>query len=275
MTSAAGWEALAAVLTTPGPKAKVQAALAAVPHPSSRMDLAGWIAPPERPARPPRPALAPPQAMPRRRVGSLKGRIALLHALAHIEFNAIDLAYDMALRFAPALAALGLDWRQFVSDWIKVGVEEASHFKALSDRLEVLGASYGDLPAHDGLWETAARTTDDVLARLALAPLVLEARGLDVTPKIIDDLEQVGETTSALILRGIYTDEIGHVRLGAEWFKRVSTVRGLDPEAAFRRLVAIRFTGELKPPFNEEARTAAGLPARYYEAAPAPPGGNR
>lgn len=275
MTPEAGWGALAAVLTTPGPEAKVQAALAAAPFRSSGLDLDDWIAPPDRPARPPLPAFAAPQAMPRRRVGSLKGRVALLHALAHIEFNAIDLAFDMALRFAPAIAALGLDWRQFVSDWIKVGGEEASHFNALSDRLEDLGASYGALPAHDGLWETAARTADDVLARLALAPLVLEARGLDVTPKIIDDLEQVGDAASALILRGIYADEIGHVRLGAEWFRRISEVRGLDPEAAFRRLVAIRFTGELKPPFNEEARTAAGLPPRYYESVPAPAGENR
>ncbi|NWG72620.1 MAG: ferritin-like domain-containing protein [Parvularculaceae bacterium] len=271
MTKAGGWALLLAVLTTSDARAKAEAAVRAS-RSLADLDLQGWVAPPDRPARPPEPILAPPQRMPRRRLGSQKGRAALLHALAHIEFNAIDLAADLALRFAPAIAGMGLDWRRFVFEWTEIGAEEANHFSKLSRRLQDFGGHYGALPAHDGLWESAARTSDDVLARLAIAPLVLEARGLDVTPKIIADLENAGDRASAAILEVIYAEEVGHVRTGAAWFAEVARARGLEPDPAFRQLVAERFRGQLKPPFNFEARSAAGLPRSFYDpqASPAP-----
>ena len=260
------WLDLAAVLDTAAPEDKTAAAL--MPG-ALRLELADWTPPPTRPARPALPVLISPHRTPRRRLGSERGRVALIHALAHIEFNAIDLAFDMALRFAPAVEALGLDWRAFVSEWSGVGAEEASHFSALSGRLAEMGSAYGALPAHDGLWETAARTADDVLARLALAPLVLEARGLDVTPKLMVDLRAVGDVPTAGILERIYQDEIGHVAVGARWFDAVAGVRKLDPAAAFRRLVEERFRSPLKPPFNESARTLAGLRREFYDPTPA------
>jgi uncharacterized ferritin-like protein (DUF455 family) len=199
--------------------------------------------------------------MPRRRnFGSLAGRIALIHALAHIELNAIDLAWDIIARFADAATP-----RQFCDDWVGVAAEEAAHFALLADRLAALGVSYGALPAHDGLWEAAETTTHDLLARLAIVPLVLEARGLDVTPEMVLRLERAGDLASAAILRRIYEDEIGHVRVGATWFERICRQRGLDPETMFHELVRRHFTGVLKPPFNRGARDAANLPATYYE----------
>jgi uncharacterized ferritin-like protein (DUF455 family) len=221
----------------------------------------GSAAPPSRPARPARPVLLPPRDMPKRRnFGSLAGRIALLHALAHIELNAIDLAWDILARFGePALP------RDFYGDWVGVAAEEAEHFALLGERLAALGAAYGDLPAHDGLWEAAARTAHDLLARLAVVPLVLEARGLDVTPEMILRLERAGDADSAAVLRRIYRDEIGHVAVGMRWFAWLCHHRGLDPEVAFHDCVRRHFTGALKPPFNAEARAAAGFPANYYE----------
>jgi uncharacterized ferritin-like protein (DUF455 family) len=229
----------------------------------------GRAAPPPRPARPPRPPLLPPRAMPKRRnFGSPSGRIALLHALAHIELNAIDLAWDLVARFGdPGLP------RAFFTDWVAVAAEEAAHFGLLATRLQALGAAYGDLPAHDGLWEAAAATAHDPVARLAIVPLVLEARGLDVTPDMILRLERAGDADSAAVLATIYRDEIGHVAAGARWFVFVCRARGLDPRAAFGTAVARHFTGALKPPFNRAARDAAGFPAAYYEepACAAPP----
>ena len=213
------------------------------------------------PARPERPLLLPPRDMPKRRnFGSDSGRIALLHALAHIELNAVDLAWDIVARFSGA----GLP-RGFYSDWVEVAAEEAEHFALLAGRLAALGATYGDLPAHDGMWEAAANTAHDLLARLALVPLVLEARGLDVTPEMICRLERAGDSDSARILTRIYEDEIGHVAVGARWFEWLCHERRLDPEAAFHELVRRHFTGSLKPPFNHAAREAAGFPASYYE----------
>lgn len=202
--------------------------------------------------------------MPRRRLSSAAGRVALLHAVAHIEFNAIDLAFDMAARFAPAIDAADLDADRFVADWIGVGADEARHFDLVCDRLKALGAAYGDLPAHGGLWEAADATADDALARLAVAPMVLEARGLDVTPDMIAKLKAVGDDESAGVLQVIYRDEIGHVATGRRWFDALCAARGSDPETTFKRLVRARFRGLLKPPFNTEARAAAGLPERYY-----------
>jgi uncharacterized ferritin-like protein (DUF455 family) len=217
--------------------------------------------PPPRPARPARPVLCPPRDMPRRRnFGSTGGRIALIHALAHIELNAIDLAWDIIARFPGGDLPLA-----FYDEWVGVAAEEAEHFTLLADRLGAVGATYGDLPAHDGLWEAAAATAHDLLARLAIVPLVLEARGLDVTPEMTLRLERAGDEASAAILRRIYDDEIGHVAVGARWFEQLCRQRGLDPEAVFHDKVRRHFTGALKPPFNRKARDAAGLPQRWYE----------
>ena len=221
----------------------------------------GAAMPPARPARPDRPQLRPPRDMPKRRnFGSRAGRIALIHALAHIELNAIDLGWDIVARFA----GIGLPCG-FFDDWVGVAAEEAAHFELLAGRLADFGAHYGDLPAHDGLWEAAAATADDVLARLAIVPLVLEARGLDVTPQMAARLERAGDARSAEILQHIYQQEIGHVAIGRYWFDHLCRERGLVPEQVFGDRVARCFKGELKPPFNHEARAAAGFPARYYE----------
>ena len=186
-------------------------------------------------------------------------RIALLHALAHIELNAIDLAWDIAARF-PGQP------RAFYDDWVAVGADEARHFLMLSDRLDACGAAYGDLPAHDGLWQAAMDTADDLLARLAVVPLVLEARGLDVTPAMIERLERAGDDASAAILAVIYREEVGHVATGMRWFMHVCGERGVEPETTWKAIVAQRFRGRIKPPFNIEARERAGLPASYYAA---------
>jgi uncharacterized ferritin-like protein (DUF455 family) len=221
----------------------------------------GRAMPPARPARPERPLLRPPKEMPKRRAfGSPAGRVALIHALAHIELNAIDLAWDLAARFAGAEMP-----RAFFDDWVEVAAEEACHFELLAGRLAELGAGYGELPAHDGLWEAAAATADDLLARLAVVPLVLEARGLDVTPEMAARLERAVDAASAEILRRIYRDEIGHVPIGLRWFDRICLERGLNPEAVFHERVRRFFKGELKPPLNHQARAAAGFPRRYYE----------
>jgi uncharacterized ferritin-like protein (DUF455 family) len=221
----------------------------------------GCALPPPHPARPDLPLLRPPKEMSKRRsFGSWAGRVALLHALAHIELNAIDLAWDLVVRFS----AENLP-RAFFDDWVGVAAEEAHHFELLAGRLGNFGAGYGDLPAHDGLWEAAAATADDLLARLAVIPLVLEARGLDVTPEMAARLERAGDTQSAAILHRIHRDEIGHVAVGLRWFEYLCGIRGLVPEAVFHERVRRCFKGDLKPPFNHAARTAAGFPARYYE----------
>jgi len=221
----------------------------------------GDTAPPIRPARPVRPELRPPRDMPKRRnFGSRAGRSALLHALAHIELNAIDLAWDIVARFADT----GLP-RDFFADWVGVAAEEAEHFLLLAGRLGEFGVTYGDLPAHDGLWEAAAATAGDLLARLAVVPLVLEARGLDVTPEMAARLERAGDVASAAVLQLIYQQEIGHVAVGRRWFDRLCLARGLDPAQAFQDRVRRFFKGELKPPFNHSARSAAGFPPHYYE----------
>lgn len=231
----------------------------------ARADLQSFAAaPPDRPARPARPILVAPADVPRRKPGSLPGRVALLHAIAHIEFNAIDLAFDMAARFAAEIDAAGLDATAFVRDWAGVGADEARHFAMLAARLEALGARYGDLPAHDGLWDAATATRGGVLLRLAVAPMGLEARGLDVTPAMRDKLIHAGDTESASVLGVILADEIGHVAAGARWFAALCANRGLDPEATFRQARAEAGAGAQKPPFNIAARTEAGLPPAYY-----------
>jgi uncharacterized ferritin-like protein (DUF455 family) len=249
------------ILATADPAAKASASrqLAEI-WDAGELDV-GCSLPPLRSARPARPQLRPPKEMPKRRAfGSPAGRIALLHALAHIELNAIDLAWDIIARFSHEPLP-----RAFFDDWVGVAAEEALHFEMLVQRLAVFGARYGDLPAHDGLWESAAATADDLLARLAVVPLVLEARGLDVTPEMAATLERVGDQESAAVLRRIYCDEIGHVAVGVRWFDELCRAGGLIPEEKFHELVPRYFKGELKPPFNHEARAAAEFPARYYE----------
>jgi uncharacterized ferritin-like protein (DUF455 family) len=255
-------EAAVSVLNAPWPadKTRLTHAMAAAWRGGEIADI-GVAAPPSRPARPAAPELRPPRDMPRRRkAGSRAGRIALLHALAHIELNAIDLACDIIARFG----AENLP-RDFHDDWVTVADEEARHFGLLSDRLAAYDAHYGDLPAHDGLWRAAEETAGDILARLAVVPLVLEARGLDVTPTITENLRRAGDTASAAALDIIYRDEIGHVEIGRRWFERLCGERGLAPVATYHRLVRAHFSGTLKPPFNEAARRLAGFDRRYYE----------
>lgn len=220
----------------------------------------GNARPPDRPARPAHPKLRPPRDMPRRRAGKgMAARTALLHALAHIELNAIDLAWDIIARFADQDLP-----RAFFDDWVAVAADEARHFTLLATRLADFDAAYGDLPAHDGLWEAASETGHDLLARLAVVPMVLEARGLDVTPGMIERMHQFGDTESAGILEVIYADEIGHVATGCRWFEWVCARRGATPTAVWQDLVGRHFRGVLKEPFNETAREQAGLASTYY-----------
>lgn len=218
---------------------------------------------PDRPARPPHPRLVPPHLVPKRKINrGTAGRVALLHAVAHIELNAIDLAWDLIARFAAGLP------HAFADDWVGVAAEEAEHFALIAGRLGELGAAYGDLPAHDGLWQTALATRHDLAARLAVVPLVLEARGLDVTPGMIAKLRAAGDGASAEVLEVIYRQEIGHVAAGRRWFEHVCAERGWPPQESWRGLVRRHFKGSLKPPFNTDARRRAGFGPDYY----APPG---
>ncbi len=225
----------------------------------------GYADAPDRPARPIQPELLAPTEVPRRRINRGEaGRIALLHALAHIELNAVDLAWDIIARFA------GQDLpRTFFDDWVGVAADEARHFTMLAERLGAFGAAYGDLPAHDGLWDAATQTSHDLAARLAIVPLVLEARGLDVTPVMIEKLRAAEDDISADILEVIFREEVGHVRAGRRWFEFVCERQGDEPETAWQALVTKHFRGSLKPPFNTEARDAAGLPQHWYEDMPA------
>ncbi len=262
-------EAACAVLLTADPAAKaVRSRDLAAAWRDGRLEHVFSCAMPARPARPERPLLLPPSKMPKRgRAGSTRSRVALLHALAHIEFNAIDLAWDAVGRFGAAMP------RTFADDWVRVGDDEARHFMLIADRLAELDAAYGDLPAHDGLWQAAMTTSHDLLARLAVVPQVLEARGLDVTPATVARLHASGDASSADIVRTIYYDEILHVSLGNHWFRRLCAERRLDPVTTFHSLVSRHFRGLLKRPFNDSARIKAGLTPDFYEslASPAPP----
>ncbi len=214
---------------------------------------------PDFPARPQTPELLAPRYMPKRRKGgSERGRIAMLHALAHIEFVAIDLAFDLVGRFGAHFP------RSFADDWLRVGAEEAMHFALVNRRLKQLGSHYGALPAHDGLWEAAHDTRHDPLARLAVVPMVLEARGLDVTPAMIERFESQGDLASARILRRILLDEIRHVNAGTKWFESACRDRQILPKPYWKTLVNRHFSGAIKPPFNDSARSRAGLTHDYY-----------
>lgn len=204
------------------------------------------------PGRPAQPELVEPRRLERRSMRSPEGRAVLLHALAHIEFNAINLALDAVWRFARMQAA-------FYADWLTVAAEEAHHYSLLAARLAEFGHAYGDFPAHDGLWEMCERTAADVLARMALVPRTLEARGLDASPPIRARLLQAGDHASAAILDVILRDEIGHVRIGNRWFRHLCGEAGLEPCATYERLAAQYRAPRLRGPFNFDARRAAGF----------------
>lgn len=204
------------------------------------------------PGRPPMPVLVPPGALRKRGMRSVEGRATLLHALAHIEFNAIDLALDIVWRF-PGMPAL------FYREWLQIAKEEAYHFRLLQARLQAMGYAYGDFPAHNGLWEMAEKTKDDVLARLALVPRTLEARGLDVTPPMRDKLAQAGDREAAAALEIILRDEIGHVEVGNRWYQQLCNARGLDPIATSAHLAQSYNAPAQRGPFNLAARKAAGF----------------
>ncbi len=245
---------LAAWLTTePAEKA---ALVLALPDPQQPVDCS---LPNSRPGRPNRPVLVPPADVPRRGLGSVEGRAALLHAIAHIEFNAINLALDAVLRFGRSMPL------PFSQDWLSVARDEARHYLLLQDRLHAYGMRYGDLPAHDGLWEAAEKTADDVLARMALVPRVLEARGLDVTPGMIRRLESVNAVEDVACLQVILAEEVRHVAIGTFWFDRLCEQRGLNRVQTFRSLLAELMPGRKQPgPFNHAARAEAGfLPEEY------------
>ena len=254
-------DAALGVLSAPDPAQKVRLTYA-----YAQASRDGTIAnvrdtpPPARPAPPDKPEPVSPGDMPKRSTGGGKRRLALLHAIAHIELNAIDLGWDIVSRFAdPDLP------RAFYDDWVTVAEDEARHFEMLCQRLTELGAHYGEFPAHDGLWEAADKTADDLLARLALVPMVLEARGLDTTPATVAKLNANGDTATASLMAEIADDEISHVAAGVRWFEHVCGVRALEPVATFKALVSERFRGPLKPPFNTEARDHAGMARSYYE----------
>jgi uncharacterized ferritin-like protein (DUF455 family) len=208
--------------------------------------------PPGLPGRPARPLLVLPSAVPQRPVRSREGRVALLHALAHIEFNAINLALDAVWRFAGLPAV-------YYREWLQVAAEEAAHFSLLSAHLHALGAAYGDLPGHDGLWQMAERTRGDVLARMALVPRTLEARGLDASPAVRNKLAAAGDHAAAAIIDVILRDEIGHVAIGNRWFRWCCAARGLDPVTAYPALARQYGAPVLRGPFNLAARRAAGF----------------
>ena len=216
---------------------------------------------PQRPGRPDLPRLVPPNKLRKRSIRSEKGRFALLHAISHIELNAIDLAWDIVARFVGQQMP-----RSFYDGWVKVAFEEAKHFSLLRERLHQLGGDYGDLEAHDGLWEAAQETGNDLTARLAVVPLILEARGLDITPSLINQMVEVGDQQSAALFQIIYRDEEGHVAVGAKWFRYLCLKAGLEPAREFQSLVRRHFRGALKPPFNDMARARAGLTPGFYRA---------
>lgn len=206
------------------------------------------------PGRPAKPELVLPKQMKQRKLHHLEGRIALLHAVAHIEFNAINLALDAVYRFREMPAA-------YYSDWLQVATEEAYHFALVRTRLRELGADYGDLPAHNGLWEHALKTDQDVLVRMALVPRVLEARGLDVTPPMMERLREVGDNATAEVLAIILRDEVGHVRMGSYWYRYCCDLRGLEPESTFRQLLREVLQAPVRGPFYTEGRLQAGFSA--------------
>lgn len=222
----------------------------------------GTATPPLRPARPAQPDLLDPRDVPRRRPGTPEGRKALLHAVAHIELNAVDLHWDIIARFGHVPMPIG-----FYDDWVKSADEESKHFQLVTGCLDTMGSFYGDLPAHAGMWRAAEETAEDIMGRLAVVPMVLEARGLDVTPGMIEVFRKATDPAAeqaVAALEVIYAEEVHHVAYGSKWFHFLCGRHDIDPKDEFHRLVQTYFHGPLKPPFNEEKRAEAGLPPDFY-----------
>ncbi|BBP46233.1 hypothetical protein THMIRHAS_16060 [Thiosulfatimonas sediminis] len=207
------------------------------------------------PGRPAKPDLVSPKALPRRGIGTKEGHAALMHSIAHIEFNAINLALDAVYRFQEMP-------QQYYGDWLGVAGEESYHFQMIREHLYHLGYEYGDFPAHDGLWMTTYETDHDPLVRMALVPRTLEARGLDVTPAMIQKLRAIGDKRGVEILKILLRDEIGHVEVGSRWFRYLCAQRDANPFTQFTALVKEYFHGDLRGPFNYEARQQAGFSAQ-------------
>ena len=219
----------------------------------------GTANPPQHPARPEKPDLLSPRDVPKRKPGTLDGQIALLHAVAHIELNAVDLHWDIIARFCHVDMPMG-----FYDDWVQAADDESKHFNLMCDCLEALDSHYGALPAHAGMWRAADDTVDDFKGRLAVVPMVLEARGLDVTPGMIEVFRKAGLTQAVDALEVIYTEEVSHVAYGSKWFNFLCGRENQDPKPVFHALVKQYFHGALRPPFNEEKRADAGLPPDFY-----------
>lgn len=219
----------------------------------------GRADPPLHPARPAKPELLSPREVPRRRPGTPEGRAALLHAVAHIELNAVDLHWDVIARFSHVPLPLG-----FYDDWVKAADDESKHFNLMCDCLEEMGSHYGALPAHAGMWRAAEDTVDDLMGRLAVVPMVLEARGLDVTPGMIEIFRKAKAESAVVALETIYAEEVAHVAYGSKWFHFLCGRHDEDPKDRFHALVRKYFHGDLKPPFNEEKRAEAGIPPDFY-----------
>jgi len=251
------FQQLEAAILEPNPSAKceVTAQLNAAWCRGELTPAAGsTILPIDDPGRPQQPLLVDPRKLQRRSVSSEEGRIRLLHAFAHIEFNAINIALDAAYRFRDMP-------RQFIGDWLDVAADEARHFQLLEHQLGQRGSYYGACDAHRGLWDMVCRTRDNALHRMALVPRVMEARGLDVTPGMIAKFKQADDAAAVAILEIIYHDEIGHVRIGDHWYRYLCEQQGLDAEATFRGLVRQYMNGKLRGPFNWPARIEAGFKA--------------
>lgn len=263
MTLSLAEMALQVLVTTDGRAKTALAHRHAAAWRASRADGAplaiGQATPPDQPGRPAKPDLLDPRDVPRRRPGSPTGRIALLHAIAHIELNAVDLHWDLIARFTDVPMPMG-----FYDDWVQAADDEAKHFNLLCDCLEALGSHYGAMPAHAGLWRAAQDTAADFKGRLAVVPMVLEARGLDVSPAMIDLFAKAGDAQALAALQTIYAEEVAHVAYGSKWFNWLCGRDGDDPKDLFHALVRKYFHGNLKPPFNEEKRAEAGLPPDFY-----------
>ena len=242
------------VLAMSDPAAKAEAARTLFATAPPCDPAAVFAAPPGLPGRPLRPRLVEPASLPMRSPFTTAGRAALLHAVAHIEFNAINLALDAIWRF-PGLPGA------YYGDWLRVAHEEAHHFTLLAEHLHTLGCGYGDFDAHDGLWSMVERTAGDATARMALVPRTLEARGLDATPPMRAKLARAGDSRAAAILDLILRDEIGHVAIGNRWYRWLCGREGLDPLAHYALLAARHGAPRPRPPFNTAARLAAGFDA--------------
>lgn len=251
------------VLNTSNPEEKVKITRQAYHNQNSLFidqttDQTLAVSPPLRPARPLKPELVDPKNVQKRKINrGIQGRVTLLHAIAHIELNAIDLAWDIIARFS-------FMPQEFYENWLKVAFDEANHFMLLQNRLNEMDSYYGEYTAHDGLWEMAQKTSHDLCARLALVPMVLEARGLDVSPMMIQKLKKAEDNKSAEILQLIHDEEIYHVHVGCHWFHYLCKQKNINPKDHWQSLVQKHLNGSLKPPFNVESREKAGFPQAYY-----------